>query len=667
MRLTVGERWRDEAGPRPHAAVRLEVDGVSLLPEAVDEPVRTHLRGWLEAVTALGRGEPATVSLEEAPLELCLWRPGEGDEVELSVVVRAPRLERRVRLRVEGEVLRAEVLRVAREVLPRLGAEALEEAVRGARGQAWEPLVPRPAPAPWRVTQGALTLGFAPSDGRLGAYRRGHGGALTALLVDGTVQGRRALPVLELLDAVRDAQRGPVRWGGAQVAPADVFEAGLAALVALQGQAPALAGNPWLEAARERCIAGLAGLRGPTPDTRPGSPPASPRENPVTPLIPFGRLKHLSFTRKWELALPTPPDARLEVGRGRVLVRATEASWLVSAKGRLVSTHSGAHGVASALSGEVVVGERQRMLGFEGRGKQAHWLKQHDGQTVGPVLVVHGRLGVTTLGGVGLSGLDLVTGHELWRVVPPRTQRAHLSVLGTRALLGTDSGTLFGVDLADGQVRFRVQAPLPCVGPPVGLGAAALTVLNRGGSTVVFSCDALAASTERAAGTIGWTRELSLSRVTPLSTSRTQIFLGGERDGRTVVVCLSTAGAPVWERSVPLEADTLSLLAHEKGVIAADARGVTVRLDAHGETLWVLGAEGDRLSRRLPLFSTRGLLVVPGPQLRVVDPTSGQPVAELRVGSRLIDLSVDRRLGLTLLREPGVLEAWAPGPTLAVV
>ena len=79
-----------------------------------------------------------------------------------------------------------------------------------------------------------------------------------------------------------------------------------------------------------------------------------------------------------------------------------------------------------------------------------------------------------------------LTGRELWRLDPPRTQRGYFSVLGDRVMLATDSGSLYGLELSDGQARFRIRASLPFHFPTVAHGRRSLGVLSRADRTVVF-------------------------------------------------------------------------------------------------------------------------------------------------------------------------------------
>ena len=74
IRIRIGQHWRREPGEPPMDSVALELDGVNLLPGAVEEPLAEVVPALLAAVASLhaGRARLAQVSLPEAHLELVL-------------------------------------------------------------------------------------------------------------------------------------------------------------------------------------------------------------------------------------------------------------------------------------------------------------------------------------------------------------------------------------------------------------------------------------------------------------------------------------------------------------------------------------------------------------------------------------------------------------------
>lgn len=364
---------------------------------------------------------------------------------------------------------------------------------------------------------------------------------------------------------------------------------------------------------------------------------------------------------------PGEDGGRLTLGKGLVLVHSAHAAHAFDAKGATRFRRLAPRGVAVAPSGETVLATQDRLLHFPAKGQSASWVRDHDGVTLGPMLIPVGDVLVTPLGRHGACGLDRLTGRERWRFDPPRTQKSWVSVLGPRVFVGTDSESLYALDAAGGHVRFRVRSSLPCAGASVPFGQVVVTALNRGEHTAVFACTPAAKGDATPAGTIRWTRELMLASPAPLATSRGKLFVAGAREGRAWVFALGARGQVLWERSVPCDARTVRLVPFDGGVLAADARGVCTRLLPDGQPDWVLGGYGDELSGAVPPQLARHVLVVPGPAVRLVKPADGRVLAELQTGPRLVDLAVDKKLNVYAFTEPGALTAWAPGTALSVV
>jgi len=274
---------------------------------------------------------------------------------------------------------------------------------------------------------------------------------------------------------------------------------------------------------------------------------------------------------------------------------------------------------------------------------------------------------ITSLAGRGVMAYSALTGRELWRLAPPRTQRGYFSVLGDRVLLATDSGSLYGLEVADGQTRFRIRATLPFHFPAVPHGRRALGVLSRADRTVVFLTEVRPTRPEVAAGAVVWTLELPLVRPCRPAVASGVTYVAGQHEDRAVVVSIGRKGVQRWERAVPLLGARMALVAHGRGVIACDARGSAASVSADGQLEWVLGAAGDELADLPPPSLRRGVLVLAGEKIRAVDPRGGRVLAELQAGRGLLDVAVDGQLNVYALDDAGVLKAWKLQTTLAVV
>jgi hypothetical protein len=379
-----------------------------------------------------------------------------------------------------------------------------------------------------------------------------------------------------------------------------------------------------------------------------------------------GELRRVGLQGKWvRPAALGEEGGQILLAKKGAIVHSPHAVHAFSKRGETLFRRLSPRGVSVSATGRVLCATPERLICFD--GDEPMWFRDHDGTRPNPrmeevdgvLLVLYGRRTA--------AGLCAVTGREIWRFEPPRTQSMTFSRIGTRALMGTDGGTLYGLDISDGQVRFRVKAGLPVVRPAVAAGKRALITLNRGEHSAVYLCDALAPGTSTPAGAIVWTRELILSLPGTPVTVRGKSWVCGSRDGRTLVVCLGPKGQVLWEKSVPCDARTTRLLAFDGGVIACDARGAAARLLPDGSTEWVLGSSGDELNHAIEPLLRRQTLIVPGPVTRLVQPRGGRVVGELSTGARMLDLTADAKMTITVLREPGSLETFVPSRAFAVV
>jgi hypothetical protein len=686
LRFRFGHSWKREAvGPKgPRDAFTFELDGVNLVPGATDEPLVHVVSGLLDAVTALvADGEPAgQLSLEDAHLEVCFWRRS-GLEVEVAIVdLTAGALALARPVVVELPVLLEAAVRCGRALARDLSEQgrsaesrSIEKKLSVLAGAVLEPVPPYAAEryTARRASDEGLGYVFEDGEGRVARWTRRSRAGLPYLLARGELQAaggapEAGWPVPKLMALARAASDGPQPVGGVSAPPEAIFAAGLELCLSLRAHNPALASNPWLEALQLRCADGLKALRQPLPDL---SPAVLVRERvppPAPPLTTRGELRRLTLALAWSRPTALGEDgARISLGKRLVLVHSPHAAHALDLEGATKFRRLSARGVAVARTGESLLATPHRLLHFPKSGRSASWVRDHDGVTLGPELTPVGGVLVTPMGRHGASGFDALTGRERWRFDPPRTQRSWLSVLGPRVFLGADSGSLYALDAADGQVRFCVRASLPCAGPSELFGQLVVTALNRGEHTAIFACTPTARGDATPAGTIRWTKELVLATPSRLAVSRSKLFIAGAREGRGWVVCLGTRGQLLWERAIPCDARTTTLLPWDGGVVAADARGVCTRLLPDGQVLWVLGGFGDELAHAIPLQHARQVLVVPGPAVRLVHPADGRVLAELPAAPRLTALAVDKLLNLYAYTEPGTLSVYTPGTALSVV
>ncbi|HYO52754.1 PQQ-binding-like beta-propeller repeat protein [Archangium sp.] len=725
IRFRIGHRWKREPADPPHDSVSLELDGVNLLPGAVEEPLVEAVPALVGAVAELHAGgrRLAQVSLAEAHLELVLRRSGTDIELQVASLSRPARqLHPPVRLDAEelAEAARAcgrAFLEDITGVIPRMLSEAPRQELERALRRLEEPAHPleerRPEPFIRRVAPPTLPgFGFAldDPDDVLRRSVREKGPELASLLCPGEVwlslperpvawraQGPPFLTALELARQAADLARavelgeprfgfepagvrpelmldlkaGEARLGGAtfplraEALVAAMYHLGQALAVTMSERERSLASNPYLVELTERCREGLSHLRGAVqPPEESGTAMARtvPPPGASRPLKVPGRLRRLRFDDLWEQRkLADADQGRLMLGRQGPVYSSPQMACAFDRKaGKQLWRRAATHGVAASTDGYSLAASAVRVCGFQGRGSGARWLHDHDGLRIGPMLLRQEGLLLTLSDDRIALAFNEVTGREMWRLAPPRTRRSHLGIQAHRALLATDSGYLYGLDLADGQVRFRVSASLPFLGPPVPWGRHFVAPLGQGSHFALLLSDAHT-------GEAAWTYEMSLSLPSVPLPSGKRLYVAGELEGEGVLVCLDSTGQTRWQRVLHLGPGPFALARLPGGVLVTSALGAAARMSDEGEVDWRVGAAGEQLTKALPPIISRGVVLVPGERVRAVDPDSGNVLAEVRAGAGLMALQADSHLNLYFLDELGTLSAYQLVSHFAVV
>jgi outer membrane protein assembly factor BamB len=300
------------------------------------------------------------------------------------------------------------------------------------------------------------------------------------------------------------------------------------------------------------------------------------------------------------------------------------------------------------------------MLGFARAAPDARWMRDHDGLQIGPELISRDGVLVVSCQGRGAVGLSAATGREVWRLLPPRTQRTWVSVSGHRVLVADDGGHLHGLDLQTGRVRFRTRAPLPFTGPALPWGTRLLGTLGRGSHGALCAFDAHS-------GGILWTHEFPFGNVSEPVVASRRIYVSAGDAREETLLCLDFRGRTAWDRRLHLGEAPGSLSTDGTSVRVWARNGALASFSLEGAPQWRVGASGHELPCNLQAFESRGVLLVPGEVTRAVDPRGGRVLAELRTGLGLCDLVADSKLALYALDEDGTLTAWTLGTTLAIV
>lgn len=675
------------------------------------------------AALATGKRRLAQVSLTEAHLELVLRRAGEDVELLVASLDRPARLTRPpVRVEAEelstaarecGERFLSDVSQVAPRALGAAQAKTLRDALR----QLGRPISTSeeapPQSSPLRVEPPSEPgFGFELKDveGLVRTYARGKDSALGSLLSGGEVwlslpghpsawraPGPPFLTALELSRQAMELARaveleeprfaflpagqrpelslelatGRGRLGQVKfdVEPRALVEAmfhlGQSLAVALTERNRSQGSNPYLVELAERCREGLSHLRGPTqPPERKGSARerASTSRTASQPLKVPGRLRRLRFEKLWEQrGLAGAEHAQLLLGRkGPVFCSREEARAFSAKDGALLWRREADHGVAASADGHAVMADASRVYGFVGTGTSARWLHDHDGIPLGPLLLRKDGQLITLSEERTVVAFAEVSGRELWRLAPSRTQRSWLAAQAHRVLVATDSGYLYGLDLEDGQVRYRIRSPLPFHGAPVPWGKRFVAALGRGAHHALLVADAHT-------GEAAFTHEFQLSSPSAPLPVGTRLYLAGEKEREGQLLSLDAKGKVRWERALHLGAGPYALTPMKGAVLVTSASGGTERVSDSGTVDWRVGASGEPLAAALPARTARGVVLIPGETVRAVDPQGGQVLAEVRAGAGLVALQADARLNLFFLDEAGVLSAYRLGSHFAVV
>jgi hypothetical protein len=142
--------------------------------------------------------------------------------------------------------------------------------------------------------------------------------------------------------------------------------------------------------------------------------------------------------------------------------------------------------------------------------------------------------------------------------------------------------------------------------------------------------------------------------------------LAGYQDTRGLLLSLDTSGSILWKRVVPLGPPPYQLLALQGSILLCASDGSAAVFSAEGEQSWYLGSSGDPLPCVVRPAFARGVAVIPGPRIRIVEP-GGQVLAEVSGGQGLCGLVVDRKLNLYLLDDDGTLSAYRLASHFALV
>src|SRR5262249_26302407 len=95
--------------------------------------------------------------------------------------------------------------------------------------------------------------------------------------------------------------------------------------------------------------------------------------------------------------------------------------------------------------------------------------------------------------------------------------------------------------------------------------------------------------------------------------------------------------------------------------------GSAALLSSEGDLTWQVPSAGEELAVSVPPAYLRGLIVLPGERVRIVEPRGAEVLAEIPAGGGLCGLEVDRRVIIYLLDYDGMLKAYRLASHYALV
>jgi outer membrane protein assembly factor BamB len=714
LRIRIGRRWTRERGATPHDSVSLELDGVSLVDGAEDEPLLPFVESVLSCTSTLARGTPmADVSLPESGLVLCLENTDDGCTLRIASLARPARLVRRVRLEwaewCDAAVRMGEqfVADLETSTVPAAKRRTIRDRLRALRQPSRLPPRHPLAPLGLRIGATGRGLAFQLSDpgGLLERAPRGNGAALGALLGSGRIwisgapdgwhlDGPALLHVLELVRCGEEVQRAlgtgqqaieiqlpggrsrvsftepgwvlgaqTLSWTAEEVARA-LLALGASTARAVRWAVPTQRRNPYLDDLVTRSEAGLALLRPASGEREPRTPlrrrKAVRAARAVRPLRREGSIRRLRF-------LPVALASGL-AGPGRAtLVPTDAAAVLLSERGMDVLGWNGKlrlhrpapRGAAVVSDGRALGATRARLLGYGPQDQNPSWFQPHDGAVLDPIAMVAEQILVFGVEHRGARAVDALTGRERWSFLPARTRRLHLALSGVTVLAASESGVLTGLDLHDGTVRFRVAAPLPFTGPPIPWGPVVLVPLGREERSALLALDPVL-------GEVRWLTEVPLRHAVAPTAGGARAWIAGVHDERPTLTCVDVRGRVLWQRTLPVPERPAGVLRAGVELVVVGTTGAAVRVQRDGKTVWRAGAAGGATSFVPPALE-HGVVLAAGPVVRALDVRNGRVLAELPAGRGVRAMAVSPRLDVALLDESGDLALHRLASHFAVV
>ena len=384
------------------------------------------------------------------------------------------------------------------------------------------------------------------------------------------------------------------------------------------------------------------------------------RRLPRAPLGP-GRMRRLEFRRLWEADVGTPAGFGLATFGDQVV--AAGAAGLVAFDARRGRERWRQPGVSKAFlsGGMLVTVSASHLASLDPATGRERWSRGLEDLPEGLRSVVRLAGGLTLVIAPGMAtALDPGSGRTAWTFAPPASLELRAAALGPMAVLGSDTGFLYGIDATTGRTAWRLRLPGPLAAPPAAYRDAcmALCATDLGGSLLAV---------DPSTGRRRFEVPFDVAPTGPMVSFAGLLGVAGVVAGDPVVTAIDPAGRLAWEDASPLGSGPIVLAALHAGVLAKTAQGACVALDRDGAVRW----SHPRVALHPPPANVqpvvvRGVALVPGEQAEALDAASGKPLGQARLTAP-VRLLADADLNAWGMDAEGVVTAVRLETHLSVV
>jgi len=267
-----------------------------------------------------------------------------------------------------------------------------------------------------------------------------------------------------------------------------------------------------------------------------------------------------------------------------------------------------------------------------------------------------------------ITAIDLPSGRVRWRYTAPRATALRARRAGKLLLIAGKDPTLVALDIASGEVVWRLRRRLPFTGD-LALDRDSIFAVTGapGGRYTLLHIDAWS-------GKVEWEIDLEekpQSGRLPLVTPSVVAVPSRDEQGSSIRTFDRSTGAMLWQQGPGLAAPMTAWLTFDDCILANSAAGVLLCLDANTgiarySHIFARNAAGDQPRRLEPVLRS-GALFVPQQQVHVVRPRDGELLGVLP--SDLIPdlIRVDERCDVYVAEESGHVAAFGAAPRLTLV